>query len=341
MEIKDRRKVYVGFAFQHHKNSIGGYHHIEKYLDYDFSINLQNELDFPWFDKPKILVRTLRKLKSIFLGKGAFFGMLRVLYLNYKYNDLCFHFIYPENSIQFINLISQKNKIIFTIHQPTNFYKTKKWKTILKKVDLIICLKLNQVEEINLLSRKSNCIYIPHGLNTEMLEKPSFKKKNQILMVGNWLRNFKLAREVFKEINSINDRIKIVVVTNFENHSYFNGLELELLSKISNKKLSKLYNESAVLFCPLTDFTANNSILEAATFGCHIFIASDTATDFSYFPNEYATFCEAKAETVVPLLIDKASNYNHDINNQLASYILKEYSWKSLAKIIELSINKI
>tara|TARA_B100001057_G_scaffold186294_1_gene187084 strand:- start:5386 stop:6411 length:1026 start_codon:yes stop_codon:yes gene_type:complete len=341
MNVKKRRIVYIGFAFDHHKNSLGGYHHIQKYLNYDLIINLQNEFDFPWFKKPKILSRVLKKFKSIISGKGTFFGILKVLYLNFKYEDLCFHFIYPENSYQWLHLFLNKNKLVFTIHQPVEFYKTNRWKKILKKVDLIICLKENQLEEINDSTGKSNCIYIPHGINTNLLKRKKNKKNKKILMVGNWLRDFSLANEVFCKIEIIDPTIEIVVVTNSENHRFFHGSKIKKLSNISNQELINLYNESSVLFCPLIDFTANNAILEAAVLGCHIFIATNSEISSGNIPNNYATFCSLSTEKIVPLLIDKVLDYDYDSSEKLSSLIKKEFSWKAISNKVYQSINKI
>lgn len=38
--------IYYGFAFNHHNNKKGGYHHIKDYINYDQVIDLQKEKYF-------------------------------------------------------------------------------------------------------------------------------------------------------------------------------------------------------------------------------------------------------------------------------------------------------
>ena len=101
----NRKIIYIGFAFSHHRKSIGGYHHIAKHVRYDHKISLQLEHEFPWFNNPVLFRKILNKSRRIIFGEGATFGILYVIYLNLRYRNLLFHFIYPENSFKWLHYV--------------------------------------------------------------------------------------------------------------------------------------------------------------------------------------------------------------------------------------------
>lgn len=82
---------------------------------------------------------------------------------------------------------------------------------------------------------------------------------------------------------------------------------------------------------PLQRFTANNALLEAASVGCNILIATDFA-DNSYMPNDYLFICPVNKDTVISKMMDIMKL---DVNNKLSNYVKENYSWPIVAKELE------
>ncbi|MBO6573734.1 MAG: glycosyltransferase [Balneola sp.] len=337
-----KKLVYVGFAFDHHKNSEGGYHHIRKYIDYDFAVDLQKEREFPGLPEYPLLSKVIRKIKNVVLGNGLPIGMLRLLYLNLTNKNLVFHFIYPENSYKWLGKFKRKNnRIAFTLHQPFVFYNNPKWKKIFEESDLIIVLKKEDVNKFKELTGSENIFYVPHGINTNYfkpINKPTIK--NRILMVGNWMRNFELASNIFVKLRSLLPDIDIVVVTNKVNFKYFDADNVNLVTSITNEELLNYYQTSKIVYFPLDDFTANNALLEAAGCGCHIIISTPMINITEYFPSELIKFTNEDIQTIVDTLIE-ILNEEKECNHKLAKYTQAQYSWDAVGRSVEKLLSNI
>lgn len=331
-----KKLVYIGFAFYHHKNSEGGYHHIREYVDYDIVINLQKERDFIAFSNYPLLNRVIKKIKYIILGEGTPIGILRLLYLNLTNRNLVFHFIYPEISYKWLGKFLRKtNKIAFTLHQPFDIYNNKTWKGIFEHVQIIIVLKENDVKKFKKFTGINNVYYIPHGLNTSYF-KPSNETKvtNRIIMVGSWLRNFELASAIFNKLKILKPNIDIVVVADKRNYKYFDANSVRLVSNISNDQLLKYYQSSKLAFFPLNDFTANNALLEAAGTGCHILISTPKSIISEYFPRDLITVKNEDVQSNVDSIME-ILNTKSETNYEIAEYTRMEYSWESIGAKVQ------
>ena len=292
--------IFFGFAYMHHRKSQGGYHHISEYLNYDTVISVQNEKNF--FDitlRRNNLFKVIKRIYFFFFNQIGVTKLLKCIWLCQFSQNLIFHFIYPENTYAWLHFfIGKKNKIVLTLHQPKLFYlENKRWLNILKCVDDIIILNKSDLNFFIGVTGRNNVHYIPHGINTQYFKfNKKIFKQNRILMVGNWLRDFEFAANVFKKI--VKD-IEIVIITDNDNFTYFNGLNVRLLNTISDNELLFLYQSSKVVYYPLIDFSANNSLLEAAATGANILVSTNKIVDSSfYFPIELVTCLKNDIELV-------------------------------------------
>lgn len=259
-----------------------------------------------------------------------------LLIIKFKKNILI-HFIYPENTYAWLHKFkNDNNKICCTFHQPIEFYKKNtKWINIIRQIDIIIVLAENDVSFFKEITKKPNVYYIPHGIDTDFYDlNLDIKKRNNILMVGNWLRNFDFARSVFKEILENNISNEINIVTNKENFKYFNDLKINLFEDISDESLKILYQESKICFFPLFNFTANNAMLEAASTGSNIILVSEFNSNNIYFPKDSLIQLPFNLNLVVnqmiKTLLDKDDNFNN--KKLLHDYCVQNYSWKTISK---------
>lgn len=92
--------VYVGFAFPHHENTMGGYHHIASSLKYDYCVDCQTLYNQFSAKSSSVLAKMIRGINRILWGQHiAPWYLLRVLWLSITNKNLCFHVIYGENLI--------------------------------------------------------------------------------------------------------------------------------------------------------------------------------------------------------------------------------------------------
>lgn len=323
--------IYVGFAFEHHKNTQSGYHHIKDYLHYDRIIDCQREFEFVTrLSRKNLFYRLVYSIYRRILGRGCPLTIIYCILISIFNKNVIFHFVYGENTYKWLHKFKGKsNKIICTYHQPVDrFLKHPEWIKNLPHIDGIILLSLKDVEMFKQWSVGKSVKYIPHGINVDFYS-PSEKveKKNEILMVGNWLRDFRFANAVFLELLQIDNTLTVTVVTNTDNFHFFDkNCRIKLLSGISNEELLNLYRSSSLLFCPLQSYTANNAILEAASVDCQIVIATNQAND-SYFSEKQVTLLPLDKEVVVKYL---AHSYKEQIVS-LREYVIANFSWRSVA----------
>lgn len=338
--MKEKKKyIYVGFAFEHHKGTHGGYHHLSNFIKYDYLINCQKEKEFFSNKNLNFFIKCIRKVIILLLGYKCPFSMLKCLFISLFTNDnVVFHIIYGENifSSFFFIFKRRKHKVIYTIHQPFEWFeKDKQRMKILTAPDKIIILSTNELNKFQKLCGTNKVVYIPHGIYTDFYRPNSEISSNgSILMVGNWLRDFNLALNVFKEIKKQNPNQIINVVGQAKRKDFF-GKYVNYYSGISDEELLKLYQQSKILYLPLIRFTANNALLEAASTGCNIIIATDNITDNTYIPSSEITMINRDVNDNINIIKTNLQQISYKKDNTLREYIINNYDWKYISKKIQ------
>lgn len=326
--------IYVGFAFPHHKDTHGGYQHIADYLSYDKIINVQSWYESSIKNSRAIFYRILRKICFILTGEYTIpFYLFRIWWISLFHHDVVFHVIYGENIMhRWLLHCVGRNSLVCTFHQPFDWFQNQPiWKSYLKRIDALILMSDDEVDMFKRCSGKKNITFIPHGICTDFYFLPNksiVQKNGSILMVGNWLRDFEFANKVFESLLQQDPSLAINVVCRKDAWSFFKDKRIQCYTHLSDAELRQLYWQSSVMFLPLKRFTANNALLEAASCGCHIAIAS-SQVDNSYIP-------EAMIE-ILPLNIDACVTYlkeavkERTFNDDLSKYVKKNYSWDVIA----------
>lgn len=334
------KKIYIGFSFLHHKGTFAGYDKIKNYLKYDLIISSQVEHEWLNYNNHNIISKIIRKIYRFFFGSLYLYTYIQCLFLYLFNRNQVFHFVYAENNyhkLKYFNFFKNNNIVICTFHQPlSSIKKDLGLVKSMKDIDKVILVTKEDVEETKQFLNNDNVYFIPHGINTDFFVMPTNCHRSNVIMVGNWLRDFEFANQVFQQLFKINNDVKVTVITNSDNFKYFDQNErLELATKISDIELLHYYQKSACLFLPLTAFTANNAILEAASSGCPILIASND-TNLSYFNDEQIDFVEFDLDKVVTILNEKVNmNYNREKALMVREYVLLNYSWDVIAKKTE------
>lgn len=335
--------IYVGFKFAHHKGTQGGYHHISEYVKYDRIIDAQWEREFYESENLNFFLKALRRICIFFLGFGTPITILKCIYFCIFFRNQVFHFIYPENTYKWLHhFIGNSNKIVCTFHQPASYFLLyNEWIPIMRKFHHVILVSNSDIALFRNWTGRDNVTFIPHGINTEFYRpKEGIIKKPSLLMVGNWMRDFHFSNSVLAQLILKHPNIKIDIVTMKENFAFFDSLQVNLYTKISDYDLLDLYQNSKVVFFPLKEFTANNAILEAAACGCNIVVSSPSEVCNSYFPKDYITFLPNSVSHVVSEISDLIENDSLDQNFELHGFVKSNFSWDLVAdrskKILEL-----
>lgn len=281
---------------------------------------------------------------GLLLRKSYFYmvpQMKREIELQIKtlfYKNTIFHFLYGENDFRRFYPV-KKNKLFITFHLPPNKYiqyfgKPPK----LKKFNAIIVVSLNQIEYFKKWIPEEKIVFIPHGIDTNFY-RPAQNgiKKDEILFVGTHLRDFEVLRRVIEKIEKLCPEISFTIVTFKENWKIFHGAKnIKLYDGITESQLLHFYQSHKILFLPLIDGTANNTLLEAASCGLPI-ITTNVGGIKDYLDNECAILIDSKKiDLIVTNIIDliKDERKREELSTKARSRMLL-YDWKIIASRME------
>lgn len=340
--MKDNKKlVYVGFAFPHHKGLHCGYHQIKESVNYDYIIEPQSYFDKMLRPASSKISQFVRNQKYKIFGASFFpWYVIRCWLLGLFNKNLTFHFIYSESMfLPFHRFVGSKNKAVITVHQPLEILDEWKLSKSLKNADEVILVGNAELNLFKARTGRNNVTYIPHGITTDFYHPiENIKKEKIILTVGDWLRDYEFANKVYHRLLATDPDVRIIVVTLPKNKQYIDveSDRFEFRSGITDEELRDLYLKSSILFLPLIRYTANNSLLEAGACGCNIVISSDYP-DNSYIPEKYLKIVGMNVDdTVNTLLSSFVYNYNHD----LAKFVYENYSWAKIGELTEKLLKK-
>ena len=155
------------------------------------------------------------------------------------------------------------------------------------------------------------------------------------MFVGQWLRDFQCLREIIRLISKIDSDVKFEVISTENRVSELNGLNnLKSKSNLSDEDLLSSYHRADLLILPLTNCTANNSILEAMSSGLPV-VTTDVGGVRDYL-DESCAFLAPKgdAETIVKkvLLLLENEELRTQIGKAAREKALKEFDWRVITK---------
>ncbi|HRZ78217.1 MAG TPA: glycosyltransferase, partial [Bacteroidales bacterium] len=176
----------------------------------------------------------------------------------------------------------------------------------------------------------------PHGVEVSRFRPAAGERDNDILMLGNWLRDFPLAAQVFRALDAAGHGLRVTAVALPENLALLKDLPgVSCREGLSDDQLLDLMQRSRVLFLPLKRLTANNAILEAAACGCRVALALHRPLNpTGYFPGLLETISVRPAEAAEQLASLVAEQDAR--GNELAAYARAHYAWETVARSTEL-----
>ncbi len=247
------------------------------------------------------------------------------------------HYLNSERDVRyFIKYKKFFPRTIFcgTFHKPPEILnQTIKNYEILSKLDGVIAVGENQVDFLKERLQNDNIAFIPHGIDTEFF-KPDLSKReaNTLIFVGSHLRDFEVLNYCIPRIADVISNLRVnVIIKPTTKAKIKDHKSIIVHSNISDNELRDLYNSSTLLFLPLKDVTACNSLLEGLACGLPV-VSTDVGGNSFYL------------EETKNVLVPKGDNYYYidAITNLLNNPgSLHEVGKSSRAKALTLSWEEI
>ncbi len=327
--------IFVHHRSSHHaKNS--GYSRLIDYFPEATSIFGKSTLPYKL---AKLISKSSSKQAGLYDSASVMkeYELFKVLKSN-KSKAKIVHYLNGERDVRFNVKYNRQRKLKYcaSFHKPPAILKTQITNlSYLKNLNAAVCVGENQVDFLKEYLHLEQVKYIPHGVDTQfftpLVPETTVKQSKNILFVGQHLRNFKTFNAVVKVLI---EKIKGLQVDVILRKEYATEIRLhdqiKIHHNINDIELRSFYQKADVLFLPLLDATACNSILEALACGLPI-VTSDVGGVSSYLGNTGNFLLkdqEAYIETLVQILENTEQREN--IARQSRQKALN-YDWLEIA----------
>lgn len=204
------------------------------------------------------------------------------------------HFLDGEHSAQFLSrtlrAVGSHVLTVASFHQPPDLLAELLDPAALGGLDHVVLMSPSQLRffEGRLPSEKLSVIL--HGVDTDFFHpdpQPRTRARPRCITVGHWLRDWRTVRAVAESLPGVDFQVVSPRTTGLEslpNVASHRGVE--------DEALAALYREADLLFLPLTDSTANNSLLEGLASGLPT-VSTDLEAVRAYLPRGEAILTPA------------------------------------------------
>lgn len=332
-----------------HWGKYSGIHQFVKHLDpqeysVDMWVALDNDEDF--FIKNKLLRGWLRYEVQ---KQGMQWYKLSDLVAEFKAWQKCWqqpvdiiHYLDGEHTAQFLPKLCKlsfrrRPKLIATYHQPPELIDTLLNKQVLPMLDLVTVVSPEQASYFSKFIEPDKVRSILHGIDVDYFQ-PALSmpedEKFRCITVGKYLRDFKALRNVAELLVSYCN-IEFHVVSS-DASELQNLPNIRVYQGLDDASLLKLYQQSNVLFLPLTQSTANNALLEGMACGLPV-VSTLLPSVQAYLPGQEATLIKDNdPRQFVETILHLANNHQlrRDMG-QAARKRAQDLNWRSIASEYE------
>lgn len=249
------------------------------------------------------------------------------------------HYLNGERDIR--HVVQNRNwfkntRFAATFHKPPSVldWRISKPKYV-QLLDGAVAVGINQVDYLKERFKIPNVAYIPHGIDTRFFtSETTLRKTNRLLFVGQHLRDFEALNFCIPRIaEKIKDlSVHVVVHTAYQKKVDSHSC-LTVYSNLNDYELKKEYQEASLLFLPMLDSTACNSLLESLACGLPI-VTTNVGGNNTYLQGTDSLLLpknnfDALIDETILLLNNESKIYELSL---LARKKAMEYDWSVIAK---------
>lgn len=326
----------VNFKFSHH-GKFAGYDHLVDFFPGATTVSGQNyEALLSWIAKQK---KPVRFVLSRLIGRKRHWIEYYLLMRTPNKGNTVIHFLYAENQFRNFGRLKGRRKLVCTFHQPPSFFQgsTKAISNAVSfgRIDAAIVVSSIQKPALSKLI-DGEIQVVHHGVDRAFFQPskiPVPDRQFDVLMIGNWLRDFDFARTVFLKLYNNRSSVQICVVANKNNLEIFSDLDfVTCKSGIADNELLSTYQNSRLLFLPLKEATANNAAIEGLSCGLPI-VTLDVPGIRDYLTDDDSLIVEPKVEIALAGILSLLDDT--DLWETMAANALRNaenFAWERIAR---------
>jgi glycosyltransferase involved in cell wall biosynthesis len=210
------------------------------------------------------------------------------------------HFLDAEHTGQFLQTWIRRSRIsrvrtVATFHQPPELLEGLINPGAVRQLDCALVVSPAQAPFLEQFLPADRVHTLLHGIDTVFFQPDDGRRLDgtfRCITVGHWLRDWKALRSVVEMLGSQSD-IEFNFVTDRE--TGLEGLPRTRFHRhVDDEGLLRLYQQADLLLLPLTNATANNSLLEGLACGLPV-VATNTPSVAAYVGDGCATLVEENA----------------------------------------------
>jgi glycosyltransferase involved in cell wall biosynthesis len=200
------------------------------------------------------------------------------------------HFLDGEHCPQYLPALLKRFRLsrtrtIATYHQPPELLDDLINRDIVSHIDQVTLVSPAQVPYFREFLSAERIEVVLHGIDTDFFKPPSDARRGNkfnCVTSGHWLRDWIAIRRVAEDL-IVDKNIQFHIVTNRD--TGLDHLDNVIIHRnIDDRALRSMYQQSDVLFLPLTHATANNTLLEGIACGLPV-VSSSLPSIHAYLPN--------------------------------------------------------
>jgi glycosyltransferase involved in cell wall biosynthesis len=225
-------------------------------------------------------------------------------------------------------------RIVATVHQPLSRlqHDSAGWSSLFS-VDAILTVSEIQARQLAHVGLTAPARALPHGVWTHVFAAASEAapaRRTTVLLVGTYHRDWLAAQQVI-EILSRAGVETLVLGSSALEHLVLAGTLGEILPRVSEPELARLYDQAAALLLLPKDATASNALLEAMAAGCPVICPRFPSLVNDYLGDSSDSFEYGDYQTAVARILEYIRN--PDVRRSRSRALVrraKHFDWSHL-----------